>query len=97
MNGNVNVRIPLDRGSGNTFDIQILRNIRSGFAVIESDAALYQDDSTRAVVDSYFGLFSSLFGPSFEEDFAESMVRMGSIGVQTGSDGEIRRVCSAFN
>ncbi|KAJ1685906.1 hypothetical protein LUZ63_017296 [Rhynchospora breviuscula] len=97
QNGNVNVRIPLDRGSGNIFDIQILRNIRSGFAVIESDAALYQDDSTRAVVDSYIGLFGNLFGPSFEQDFAESMVRMGSIGVRTGSDGEIRRVCSAFN
>lgn len=91
------MRIPLDRGSGNTFDKQILSNIRSGFAVIESDAALYQDDSTREVVDSYFGLFGDFFGPSFEEDFAASMVKMGSIGVRTGSNGEIRRVCSAFN
>ncbi|KAJ3671624.1 hypothetical protein LUZ60_007703 [Juncus effusus] len=96
QNGNVNVRIPLDRGSGNRFDIEIFRNIKSGFAVIESDAALYQDDSTRAIVDSYFGLFE-LLGPSFEDDFAESMIRMGSIGVKTGSNGVIRRTCSALN
>ncbi|KAL4319635.1 hypothetical protein GQ457_18G019440 [Hibiscus cannabinus] len=97
QNGDVNVRLPMDRGSGGTFDKQILDNVRNGFAVLESDARLYDDDTTRMVVDSYFGFLTPIFGPSFEADFVESMVKMGQIGVKTGSAGEIRRVCSAFN
>ncbi|XAR53084.1 Peroxidase [Bertholletia excelsa] len=92
-NGDVNVRIPMDRGSEQTFDKHILQNIRDGFAVLESDAQLNQDEATRAVVDSY----SNGSGPDFEKDFAESMVKMGRIDVKTGSQGEIRRVCRAFN
>ncbi|GMI70573.1 hypothetical protein like AT4G25980 [Hibiscus trionum] len=97
QNGDVNVRLAMDRGSAGTFDKQILDNVRNGFAVLESDARLYDDDTTRMVVDSYFGFLSPIFGPSFEEDFVDSIVKMGQIGVKTGSRGEIRRVCTAFN
>ncbi|KAI3424655.1 Peroxidase [Psidium guajava] len=97
QNGDVNVRIAIDHGSERTFDDQILRNIRSGRAVLESDAKLNDDPATRGVMESYVGLFSPLFGPSFRADFAESMVRMGQIGVKTGSNGEIRRVCKFLN
>ncbi|GFP98660.1 peroxidase 43 [Phtheirospermum japonicum] len=95
--GDVNARLALDRGSEQTFDIQILQNIRSGLAVLQSDASLYQDLATRIVVDSYFGLLGPLLGPSFDADFATSMVKMGRIGVLTGSKGTIRRVCSSFS
>ncbi|KAG9457254.1 hypothetical protein H6P81_001762 [Aristolochia fimbriata] len=95
--GDINVRLSLDRGSEFSFDDSILRNIRGGFGVIESDAKLYQDESTRAVVDSYIGFFSSIFGALFESDFTDSIVKMGQIGVKTGSTGEVRRVCSQFN
>ena len=97
QNGDVNVRLPIDRGSEQTFDKQILENIRNGFAVLKSDARLYEDETTRSVVDSYFGLLNPIFGTSFEADFVESIVKMGQIGVNTGSQGEIRRVCTAFN
>jgi len=97
QNGDVNVRIPIDHGSEQTFDDQILRNIRSGSAVLESDAKLNDDPVTRSVIESYMGLFNPIFGPSFEADFVESMVKMGQIGVKTGSNGEIRRVCRSFN
>ncbi|KAL1557806.1 Peroxidase 43 [Salvia divinorum] len=93
-NGDINVRLPIDRGSEQVFDSQILQNIRKGFAVLQSDAALYQDESTKAVVDSYF---ADLFRPSFEADFADSMVRMGRIGVLTGLQGTIRRSCASFD
>lgn len=96
-NGDVNARLAIDQGSEDTFDKQILQNIRSGFAVLHSDARLYEDASTRSVVDSYFGLLSPLLGPSFELDFVNSMIKMGSIGVLTGSEGTIRRVCERFN
>ena len=92
--GDLNTRLPLDRGSGTDFDDSILRNIRSGFAVIASDAALANSNATRALVDAYLGPSAR----SFERDFAAAMVKMGSIGVITGDDaGEVRDVCSAFN
>ncbi|PWZ28482.1 Peroxidase 43 [Zea mays] len=96
--GDFNTRLALDRGSENVFDTSILRNIRNGFAVIGTDAALYNDTATVDVVDSYSGLLSNFFGPYFRQDFADAMVRMGSIGVVTGSkQGEVRKVCSKFN
>ncbi|KAL6660604.1 hypothetical protein ACP70R_001639 [Stipagrostis hirtigluma subsp. patula] len=95
--GDLNTRLPLDRGSEGVFDTSILRNIRNGFAVIGSDAALYNDTSTVDVVDSYSGLLSNFFGPYFRQDFADAMVRMGRIGVVTGGRGEVRKVCSKFN
>ncbi|KZV38034.1 peroxidase 43-like [Dorcoceras hygrometricum] len=97
QSGDINVRLPIDRGSPQTFDKQILQNIMSGFAVLQSDASLYQDGATKSVVDSYLGILSPLLGPSFEDDFANSMVKMGRIGVLTGTQGTIRRVCSAFD
>ncbi|MFS7946505.1 putative peroxidase [Helianthus anomalus] len=96
-NGDVGVRLSMDHGSEDTFDIQILQNIRSGFAVLQSDAKLMDDPTTRGIVDSYFGVLAPLTGPSFEADFVTSVVRMGKIGVKTSSNGSIRRVCNSFN
>ncbi|XP_073034428.1 peroxidase 43-like [Primulina eburnea] len=96
QNGNVNVRLPMDRDSGQKFDNQILNNIRGGFAVLQSDASLYQDEVTQSVVDSYFESSSPSSGPSFEADFVDSIVKLGRIGVLTGSEGRIRAVCKSF-
>lgn len=96
-NGDINVRLPMDHGSEQIFDKHILQNIRTGFAVIASDARLYDDVITRSVVDSYFGPLNPVLGPSFETDFVNSMVKMGSIDVKTGTEGQIRRICRAFN
>lgn len=95
-NGDVNARLPMDRGSSGEFDDNILQNVRSGFAVLRSDASLYEDVETRNIVDSYFGIFSPFFGTSFEDDFANAMVKMGRIDVLTGLKGRIRRQCSTF-
>ncbi|XP_060973362.1 peroxidase 43 isoform X1 [Cannabis sativa] len=99
LNGDVNARLPIDQGSEQTFDIHIMQNIMNGFAVLESDARLRDDVTTRTVMDSYLGLFNNpLFNrPFFQSDFADSMVKMGQIGVKTGFQGEIRRTCSRFN
>lgn len=96
-NGDVNVRLGIDRDTPRTFDISIFQNIRSGFAVLASDASLNNDPSTRAILDSYLSPLAPVLGPSFQRDFVTSIVRMGQIGTKTGSEGEIRRVCSAFN
>lgn len=97
QNGDVNVRLPIDQGSGQAFDLHILQNIRNGFAVLESDAKLNEDAVTRGIMDNYFGFFSNLpFGPSFEADFVEAILKMGQIGVRTGFQGAPRRVCASF-
>lgn len=95
-NGDINARLPMDHGSGEKFDIQILKNIRTGFAVLQSDAQLMDDPKTRGIVDSYFGVLAPSTRP-FEADFVTSMVKMGRIGVRTGSNGNVRRVCKSFN
>ncbi|KAI9121388.1 hypothetical protein K1719_008421 [Acacia pycnantha] len=92
--GDVNVRLAMDEGSEREFDKHILENIRRGFAVLASDARLGDDENTRSVVNSYFDPTSV---SSFEADFVDSIVKMGHIGVKTGSFGEIRRKCSSFN
>uniref|UniRef100_A0A0C9RWS7 Peroxidase n=1 Tax=Wollemia nobilis TaxID=56998 RepID=A0A0C9RWS7_9CONI len=94
--GDVNVRLALDRGSELTFDKDFLQNVRDGNGVLESDAKMYEDSSTRAYIDSYFGLLGGILGPSFESDFANAMIKMGQIGVKTRSNGKIRRVCSVL-
>ncbi|XP_071691594.1 peroxidase 43-like [Rutidosis leptorrhynchoides] len=97
-NGNINFRLPIDHDTGETFDDQILENIRNGFAVLQSDAKLMDDPVTKQIIDSYFGFSNQSIQPSFEADFVTSIVKMGRIGVKTSSKrGEIRRVCSSFN
>ena len=90
-NGDINARISMDLVTKDKFDDQIMRNIKKGFAVLASDARLYDDRLTKQVVDLYAE------GSQFAQDFARAMVRMGRIGVKLGSNGHIRRICSAFN
>lgn len=94
--GDVNTRLALDRGSEFQFDKEFLENVREGNVGLQSDASMYQDSYTRAYIDSYFGLLGGLLGPSFESDFADAIIKMGQVGVKTGSNGKIRAVCSAL-
>ncbi|KAM3361075.1 peroxidase 43 isoform X1 [Capsicum galapagoense] len=98
-NGDVNVRISLDNLSEKKFDDQIMHNIKNGFAVIASDARLYDDNITRAVVNSYLQTEISDLNTSssFEKDFGLAMVKLGRLEVKTGLLGEIRKVCNSFN
>ncbi|KAK3222508.1 hypothetical protein Dsin_009533 [Dipteronia sinensis] len=73
------------------------KTLRMALAVLESDSKLNDDIVTKSVIESYVGFLNPILGPSFEADFVESIVKMGQIGVKTGLQGEIRRVCAAFN
>ncbi|XVE60195.1 hypothetical protein DITRI_Ditri05aG0108400 [Diplodiscus trichospermus] len=95
LNGDFNVRIPLDWATQNVFDVQILRDIRDGIAVIASDARLYDDKNIGQIINYYISSNGSETRPSFNTDFTKAMVKMGNIGVKTDSQGEIRRVCNA--
>ncbi|XP_078432924.1 peroxidase 43-like isoform X2 [Wolffia australiana] len=86
--GNGNVRLAIDNGSGQFFDAQFFSNIRAGFAVLQSDAALYSHPATRPFVDFY-----AVDPASFAQDFALAMVKLGRI--QRVTAGHVRRVCSS--
>lgn len=83
----------LDLGTPATFDNQYYVNLLAGEGLLPSDQALVNgDDKTREIVESYV---QDPF--AFFEDFKNSMLRMGSLGVLTGNNGEIRRNCRALN
>nr|CCJ34834.1 horseradish peroxidase isoenzyme HRP_5508 [Armoracia rusticana] len=91
-NGDGSVRVDLDTGSGTTFDNSYFINLSRGRGVLESDHVLWTDPATRPIVQQ---LMSS--SGNFNAEFARSMVKMSNIGVVTGTNGEIRKVCSAIN
>ncbi|KAI4342276.1 hypothetical protein MLD38_026918 [Melastoma candidum] len=96
QNGDGNVRVDLDTGSGNSFDTAFYANLMNGRGILDSDQKLWTDASTRAVVQRFLGI-RGLLGLTFNVEFGKSMVKMGNIGVLTGSNGEIRNICTAFN
>ena len=60
------------------------------------DQKLREDASTRNYVQRFLGI-RGLQALNFNVEFERSMVKMSNIGVKTGTEGEIRRVCSAIN
>ncbi|KAJ1685296.1 hypothetical protein LUZ63_016686 [Rhynchospora breviuscula] len=97
QSGDSSDRIPLDKDTMSKFDVSYFKNIRDGNAVLESDQRLWGDSSTKSIVQNYAGNIRGLLGLRFNLEFPKSMVKMGAIGVKTGSLGEIRKVCSQFN
>lgn len=95
-NGDATKRVALDTGSQLRFDLSYYANLKNGRGVLESDQKLWTDPSTRRFVSGYTGLIGGLLG-TFDIEFSRSMVKMSNIGVLTGTIGEIRRICSAFN
>ncbi|KAK7319413.1 hypothetical protein RJT34_04134 [Clitoria ternatea] len=95
-NSGASNRVALDNGSQNKFDTSYFDNLRTGRGILLSDQALWTDDSTKTYVQRYLGI-NGLAGLTFNEEFGKSMVKMSNIEVKTGTDGEIRKKCSAFN
>ncbi|KAJ6950780.1 peroxidase activity protein [Populus alba x Populus x berolinensis] len=90
-NGNNNLA-PLDLVTPNSFDNNYFRNLIQRRGLLQSDQALFSGQSTDSIVTEYSR------NPSlFISDFSAAMVRMGDIEPLTGSQGEIRRVCSVVN
>ncbi|KAK6241394.1 hypothetical protein SCA6_006783 [Theobroma cacao] len=96
QNGDGSRRVDLDTGSGGRFDTSFFTNLRNGRGILESDQKLWTDPSTRTIVQRFLGV-AGVQPLSFNVEFGRSMVKMSNIGVKTGTNGEIRRVCSAVN
>ncbi|KAL5713529.1 peroxidase [Ranunculus cassubicifolius] len=96
-NGDGTRRIALDTGSQNNFDTAYFTNLRNGRGILESDQKLWTDASTKPYVQRFSSTIRGLLGLRFDYEFGKSMVKMSNIDVKTGTEGEIRRVCSATN
>lgn len=88
----VSTLVEMDPGSFKTFDTKYFTTVSKRRGLFQSDAALLDHSDTRSYV-----LQQSYGGSSFNSDFAESMVKMGKIGVLTGKAGEIRKRCAFVN
>lgn len=97
VDGDGTKAVALDKGSETTFDASIFKNIRDGNGVLESDQRLWSDESTKMYVQRYAGSIRGLLGLRFDVAFAKAMQKMSNIGIKTGTQGEVRKVCSAFN
>ncbi|KAM5582402.1 peroxidase N [Rosa sericea] len=87
----------LDRNSRDLFDNHYFQNLLTGKGLLSSDQLLISSDladttSTKSLVQSY-----SSNSNLFLTDFANSMIKMGSISPLTGSAGEIRKNCRVVN
>ncbi|CAN6207876.1 unnamed protein product [Urochloa humidicola] len=84
----------MDPGSYKTFDTTYYRHVAKRRGLFQSDAAVLTDATTREYVQR---IATGKFDDVFFKDFGESTIKMGNVGVLTGSEGEIRKKCYIVN
>ncbi|TVU40191.1 hypothetical protein EJB05_13642, partial [Eragrostis curvula] len=84
----------MDPGSFLSFDASYYRLVAKRRGLFHSDAELLANPLTRAYVQRQA---TGRFVDEFFRDFAQSMVKMSSIDVLTGAQGEIRKKCYLVN
>ncbi|KAG6557615.1 hypothetical protein Mapa_000896 [Marchantia paleacea] len=78
--------------TANHFDRLYYKNVLGGRGVFITDSALITDSESRKIVRSFSKRRSTFF-----QEFAAAMVKMGNLGVLTGTEGEIRKTCQFVN
>ncbi|MCL7026008.1 hypothetical protein MKW94_028730 [Papaver nudicaule] len=74
------------------FDNAYYKNLRKGLGLLETDQKLFTDSVTRRYV-----LYMAKDEQFFFSSFVSAMIKLGSIGVKVGADGEVRRDCGIVN
>lgn len=74
------------------FSSHYYRSLLRGRGLLHSDQQLMADERTARFVRAY----SSDDGIAFRMDFARAMMKMSSLGVLTGAEGQIRENCSSL-
>uniref|UniRef100_J3LZA0 L-ascorbate peroxidase n=1 Tax=Oryza brachyantha TaxID=4533 RepID=J3LZA0_ORYBR len=94
VNGTVSstAAVDCDEGSALRFDNAYFANLLAGRGLLRTDAVLVQNTTTRATVEAFARSEESFFA-----SWAVSFARLTSLGVRTGADGEVRRLCSRVN
>ncbi|KAK1278098.1 Peroxidase 5 [Acorus gramineus] len=87
-----NTRLYRDFSTPNRLDNEYYKNLKRNRGLLTSDQTLMSDRSTASMVNN-----NARHGSYWAAKFGEAMVRMGSIEVLTGSQGEIRKRCGVVN
>lgn len=74
------------------FDNRYYVGLTNNLGLFQSDAALLTDAALKATVNSFVRSEAT-----FRLKFARAMIKMGQIGVLSGSQGEIRLNCRVIN
>lgn len=82
----------MDPGSYRTFDNHYYVNVAKRRGLFSSDASLITTSFSKSYVD---GIVSGKI--DFFKEFALSAMKLARVGVKTGKEGEIRKVCSVVN
>ncbi|KAK6805136.1 hypothetical protein RDI58_002920 [Solanum bulbocastanum] len=83
---------PLDVDTPNRLDNKYYLNLRNNRGLLTSDQTLWNSPSTASMARS-----NAKHGANWAHKFADAMVKMGSIEVMTGMQGEIRKNCRVVN
>ncbi|KAJ4816971.1 Peroxidase [Rhynchospora pubera] len=83
---------PLDTATPTVFDTNYYQNLMVYKGLLHSDQVLYNNDAADFLVRMYV---QNPF--QFSIDFTAAMIKMGNIGLLTGSNGEIRVNCRKTN
>lgn len=84
--------VPLETLTPTRLDNKYYQELTRYRGLLASDETLFTSPSTRGMV-----LNNAMYGHAWAYKFKKAMVRMGSIGVLTGAQGEIRNICSKVN
>ncbi|KAL6603225.1 hypothetical protein ACP70R_043586 [Stipagrostis hirtigluma subsp. patula] len=82
----------LDAVTPRRFDNGYYQTLQQMKGLLASDQVLFADRRSRATVN-YFAANQT----AFFDAFVAAMAKLGRVGVKTGADGEIRRVCTKVN
>ncbi|OVA17485.1 Plant peroxidase [Macleaya cordata] len=86
------IAIDMDPVTPRIFDNVYYQNLVAGKGLFTSDQVLFTDMASRSTVNDF-----ATNPLNFNGAFANGMRNLGRVGVKTGSQGEIRRDCTAFN
>ncbi|OVA09313.1 Plant peroxidase [Macleaya cordata] len=86
------IAINMDPVSPRTFDNQYFKNLQQGKGLFTSDQVLFTDGRSKPTVNTW-----ASNPAAFNQAFTNAMIKLGRVGVKTGTQGNIRRDCGAFN
>jgi peroxidase len=89
-----NTRVAFDPVTPGRLDKQFYNNLQAKKGLLQSDQELFSTPNadTISIVNSFANNESFFF-----EHFTKSIIKMGNIGVLTGTRGEIRKQCNFVN
>lgn len=92
VNADSSIFVSMDPQTPTQFDNVYYQLLQSSEGLFSSDEILFTDSRSSSTVNSF-----AASADSFQTAFVTAITNMGRVGVKTGSDGEIRVDCTAFN